>query len=80
MGILDQFGRLYVLSNEVDRETGRRLHEALILRNRARYDPRATLTKEQASKALECADNVVEIIERMALEKGASGRRISSTN
>lgn len=62
-GILDQFGRLYILSNEVQREIGRELHEALILRNRARYDPRAALTKEDASQTVATAEKLIRLVE-----------------
>jgi len=62
-GILDQFGKLYILSNEVDREVGRQLHEALILRNRARYDPRAALAKQDASQTIAIAEKLIRLIE-----------------
>lgn len=39
-GIAQQFGRLYVLRGGMEKAAGTRLRQALILRGRARYDPR----------------------------------------
>lgn len=52
-GIVQQFGRLYVMSGTLDRSVGADLHKALILRGKARYDPKALLTKEDAGTVLQ---------------------------
>ena len=71
-GILAQFGRLYVEAGEVGRETGRSLHEALMLRNRARYDPRARLGKEDAEKIVELAETLLKVLKEKVYGKPSS--------
>ncbi len=58
-GLLTQFGRLYIESGEVAKEVGRALHEALMLRNKARYDPRAQLKRENAEEVIELAETLL---------------------
>ncbi|HID90707.1 TPA: HEPN domain-containing protein, partial [Candidatus Bathyarchaeota archaeon] len=58
-GIVQQFGRLFVLTGEVEREVGKEIRRALITRNRARYDPRAEVRDEDASRVLSIAKRLV---------------------
>ncbi len=51
-GIVQQFGRLYVLSGSLGRSMGADMHKALIRRGKARYDPKALLTREDAETVL----------------------------
>lgn len=60
-GLIAQFTRLY---REVGRDIGRELHEALMLRNRARYDPRAVLTEREARKVIELARKLVKLLRK----------------
>jgi len=68
-GLLSQFGRLYVHGGAVPHETLSRLYYALTLRNRARYDPRATLTEREAAEVIELAEELVEML-RGAIGEG----------
>lgn len=61
-GVVSVFGKLYIKTNEVDKEIGRRLNIALKLRNEARYKPDAILTKEDALEVLNLAKELVEIV------------------
>ncbi|MGC8983364.1 MAG: hypothetical protein ACP5KA_06430, partial [Desulfurococcaceae archaeon] len=59
-GLLTQFGRLYVESGEIAKEAGRALHEALMLRNRAKYNPRAQLRREEAERVIKLAETLLK--------------------
>lgn len=63
-GLAAQFARLYVGSGEVEREVGRALHEALMLRSRARYDPRAVVGREEAEKVVKLAERLLDILKK----------------
>jgi uncharacterized protein (UPF0332 family) len=62
-GILDQFGRLYIITGKVSRQLGKRIHKSLILRNRARYDPRSIIPKEDSEEIVSIAESMVKFIE-----------------
>jgi hypothetical protein len=47
-GIVQQFGRLYVTGGRLERTVGTDGHKAPLLRDRARYDPKALLGREDA--------------------------------
>jgi uncharacterized protein (UPF0332 family) len=47
-GLVAEFGRAFVLKGRVEKEIGRNLSRSLEKRNRARYDPRAEVTEEDA--------------------------------
>lgn len=55
-GIVGEFGRVYVLSGEVNRELGRRLSRALEKRNKARYEARAEVLKDDVEDVLKLAE------------------------
>lgn len=61
-GTVNLFGQLYVKSNELDKNIGRGLNNALKLRNMARYKPDALLTKEDARGVLDLAEKLIEIV------------------
>lgn len=61
-GLLAQFGRLYVHEGEASQETLSRLYYALTLRNRARYDPRITLTEREAVEVIRIAKELLEMM------------------
>jgi uncharacterized protein (UPF0332 family) len=52
-GIVQQFGRLYVVSGTLNKRVGADLHKALLLRGKARYDPKALLARDDAETVLE---------------------------
>lgn len=60
-GLIAQFTRLY---REIGRDISRELHEALMLRNRARYDPRAVLTEREARKVIELARKLIKLLKK----------------
>ncbi len=45
-GLISKFGELYIMTKKIPKELGKNLNIALSLRNKARYDPLAILTKE----------------------------------
>lgn len=59
-GLIAQFSRLYVASGEVEKNVAGKLHEASMLRNRARYDPRVVLTEREARKVMELATRLLK--------------------
>lgn len=61
-GLLSQFGRLYTRTGEVPHEVLSKLYHALTLRNRARYDPRATLTEREAMEVIKLAEKLIEML------------------
>ena len=61
-GLIGEFGRLYVLTGKADREMGRALSLALEKRNKARYDPRAEITEEDALKAIKTAEKTIKYV------------------
>lgn len=61
-GVASLFGKLYIKTNEVDKEIGRRLNVALKLRNEARYKPDVLLTREDALDVLNLAKELVGIV------------------
>ncbi|NVM53488.1 MAG: HEPN domain-containing protein [Candidatus Helarchaeota archaeon] len=48
-GLISKFGEIYIITKEYEEEIGKKLHKALRLRNKARYDPQADLTTENCS-------------------------------
>jgi uncharacterized protein (UPF0332 family) len=60
--VVSLFGKLYVKTNEVASEKGRKLNEALKLRNEARYKPNALLTAENAQEVIGLAEGLIKII------------------
>ena len=67
-GIIQQFGKLYVVSGEIAKEFGKRINKALILRGKARYDPKADITEADAKAALDLGEAILEIC-RKEVEK-----------
>ena len=61
-GIVSLFGQLYVKTDEVNKEIGRKLNLALKLRNEARYKPNTSLTEENARDVLNLAKGLIEIV------------------
>jgi len=61
-GVVSMFGKLYIKTNVINKETGRRLNIALKLRNEARYKPDVLFTKENALDVLNLAKELVKII------------------
>ena len=61
-GVVNRFGELYILSKELTKEFGRRLNRYLELRNKARYDPHADITPEDAKGVIELAEELVKFL------------------
>ncbi|GFP22650.1 hypothetical protein HKBW3S44_00588 [Candidatus Hakubella thermalkaliphila] len=60
-GIIGMFGELFVKTEVVPNQIGRGLNRNLQLRNKARYDFHALITKEDAEKAIDLAKKLVAI-------------------
>jgi uncharacterized protein (UPF0332 family)/predicted nucleotidyltransferase len=63
-GIVQQFGRLYVVGGRLDKRLGSDLHKALLLRGKARYDPKALLAREDAETILVLIETLVNHLSR----------------
>ncbi|MFQ6126995.1 MAG: HEPN domain-containing protein [Candidatus Heimdallarchaeota archaeon] len=63
-GILTKFGELYIKSNEIQRELGRRINQAIILRSKARYDTLAVFTLEDGEFIIQTADSLFQEVEK----------------
>ena len=67
-GIIQQFGKLYVTTGELAKELGKRINKSLILRGKARYDPRADITDKDAKVVLDLGETILDIC-RIEVEK-----------
>ncbi len=66
-GIVSLFGKLYIKTEEIDKEIGRSLNIALELRNKARYKPNALFSKEDALFVINLAKTFIKTLsEKMA--------------
>lgn len=64
-GIVQQFSRAFIVNEPVvEPGVGRALRQALDWRNRARYDPHATLTEADADDVLSVAEQLVNLLQR----------------
>jgi len=63
-GIVQQFGKLYILSGEIERSVGKELRKALVERNKARYDPKAEITEESARLIVKLSEKLVKEVEK----------------
>lgn len=62
-GVIQRFSELYVKPEILPREIGRKTRQSLRIRNLARYDPKAELTKEQVNEILNLASKLIEVLE-----------------
>lgn len=62
-GVIGEFGRLYVKTENVPKELGRRLNRGLEVRNKARYDFNADISKERAVELIELAKRMVSLLD-----------------
>lgn len=63
-GIVQQLGKLYVLTGELPKEVGKNMRKALILRSKARYDPKAKITEEDATFVTKLAEELIQALKR----------------
>jgi uncharacterized protein (UPF0332 family) len=61
-GVVSIFGQLYVKTDELDKEIGRALNEALRLRNLARYKPDARFTRDDAKNVLGLTERLLTVV------------------
>lgn len=67
-GIIQPFRRAFILEDKtVDAAIGRALRQSLDTRNRARYDPHATLRSEDADGLLSLAATLASILQQQLL-------------
>jgi len=62
-GLVQAFGKHYVIAGLAPAELGRRLNQHLELRNKARYDFHARLDAQDAAEALALAEELVGLLE-----------------
>jgi len=62
--VINKFGELHVKSGELPKELSRKLRKALENRNRARYEPHATITKEMAEETILFAEELIQLLEK----------------
>ena len=71
-GIVSVFGKLYIATNEIDKEIGQNLNRALKLKNEARYKPNALLTEENAREILNLTKELLNIVDEKINRKKAN--------
>ena len=59
-GIVSQFGKLFILNNQIEAQIGKELHRALRLQAQARYKPKAQISKEDAEFSVKLAKKLLE--------------------
>ena len=60
-GVVGEFGKLYIKTERIEREIGRRLNKALDLRNKARYVYNAEISALQAEEVIKLAEKMIQI-------------------
>lgn len=61
-GVIQKFSEIYVKTNIVKREIGRKLAQSLRYRNLARYEKTIDITKEQANEVLDLTITLQNIL------------------
>lgn len=61
-GIIGEFGRLYVKPGKVPTQIGRQLNKGLEIRNKARYDLNADISKEKAEGLIELTKRIKALL------------------
>lgn len=60
-GVISEFGRVFIVTEKLDRALGKALIKALEKRNRARYEPTIEITEEDCEEILVTAEKVLAI-------------------
>jgi uncharacterized protein (UPF0332 family)/predicted nucleotidyltransferase len=60
-GIVQRFGKLFVVTGEVSRDFGKLVNHSLELRGEARYNPKARPTEEDSILVISAAKNLIEL-------------------
>lgn len=60
-GIIGQFGKIFILPGQIEKELGKNLHIALELRAKARYKPESQIHEKDAQFVLSIAERLHEI-------------------
>jgi uncharacterized protein (UPF0332 family) len=68
-GIVGQFGKLFVLTGELDRRIGKDLNLSLDLRGQARYKPDAKLTQEDTETLIALAEELLRFAQKRLAHK-----------
>lgn len=63
-GIVNKFGELYVKTQEVEWELGRKLNNGIRVRNRARYESHAEIREEEAGEIINLARTLIDQLSR----------------
>ncbi|MFQ6082337.1 MAG: HEPN domain-containing protein [Candidatus Aminicenantia bacterium] len=60
-GIVNQFGKLFILTNQIESQIGKELHRALRLRAHARYKPKTQISQEDAEFIITLSKKLLKI-------------------
>ncbi|MFQ6056382.1 MAG: hypothetical protein ACE5J3_10430, partial [Methanosarcinales archaeon] len=60
---IQQFGQLYMVNRELEREIGKKVIKALNMRNKARYDPKTDIKEDDAKFIIELGGELIKEIE-----------------
>lgn len=63
-GVVAQWSKLYVVTEEVDKEVGRLFNRSLDYRNLSRYDPKAAIDSSMAALVLSLAKKMIGISQK----------------
>ncbi len=61
-GVISQFGKLYVATDEAEKELGRNLSKCFDKRNKARYEPLSEIKEEDAKLCLKTAGDFIKLL------------------
>lgn len=65
-GVVQKFGQIYVKSGILERAVGRKLNQALMHRNKARYDRYAKFNKKDGQEIISLADELAKVLKQEA--------------
>ncbi|KPV63658.1 MAG: HEPN domain protein [Candidatus Bathyarchaeota archaeon BA1] len=63
-GIIQRLGRLYIITGEIRKEIGKNTRRSLTIRNKARYDPKAKITEEDATSIIGLAKELLDALNK----------------
>ncbi|MHA1145097.1 MAG: HEPN domain-containing protein, partial [Candidatus Helarchaeota archaeon] len=61
-GLIAKFGELFVLTNKIPNEIGKKINQALASRNKARYDPEVVITENDSKFILDLRDELEQYL------------------
>ena len=61
-GVIVKFSEIYIKADKLPKKLGRRLNQALAMRNKARYDRHAAVGKTEAEFVMELAGEMIQAL------------------